>query len=99
MQELNFSLQDWIAKTAPKKTYFQDLEKIWKKICPMEGACIAEIAFDKQELIVEVENHLLMCNLQFEKLKLLKKINQLLNNQGINEKISKLRFRLKRINS
>jgi hypothetical protein len=91
---LKILIESWTSHNLPKKTYYETVLSAWQKISPSCKAILGELIIEIPEIIIEVEDHLLMCDLQFQSVELLRKLNDQLGYPQENA-INKLRFRLK----
>ena len=80
---LNDLITDWISVHKPKKDEFQLLVELWQEVCPAWFQGVVS-CFDssKGELVIKVDNHLQICNIQFESADLLQKLNSKLKQKG-----------------
>lgn len=68
-------LKSFTSKISPQKDFCLDLEEIWHNISPDPKAIYGGFDFKKEEILIYVDNHALISNLQFSRLNLLKELN------------------------
>ena len=72
-------LNSFNSKIQPQRDFGLCLEEIWQNISPDPKAIYGGFDFKKEEILIYVDNHALISNLQFSRLSLLKKLNHELN--------------------
>ena len=72
-------LSSFNSKIQPQRDFGLCLEEIWQNISPDPKAIYGGFDFKKEEILIYVDNHALISNLQFSRLSLLKKLNHELN--------------------
>ena len=95
MLDLKNLLSNWIGTKADQVMIGFAVKDIWcQDISPSTSAVFSEINQKDKEIVIEVSNHLLLSDLQFQKVMLLNKLNEKLKEKNM-EEFRKIRFRLK----
>ncbi|MDJ0624894.1 MAG: DciA family protein [Candidatus Caenarcaniphilales bacterium] len=91
---LNDLVQDWSNRATAESSQIKAIETAWELASRSNAANIGEIKLKEGELVIEVNNHSLMSNLQLDALNIINELNQELSQLMPSLKINKLRFRL-----
>jgi len=85
-------LNSWANQQLPGKDYYQSVLSIWNEIKPSNKTEIGQLNIESKELVINVSDHLLRCDLQFQTRQLLDLLNENLKKQNLSE-LNKIRFR------